>query len=363
MASVEDEEEIWSSWLLPAEVLRDSPSRRDNVSEEEEKTYRRRTTVFIEELCDELKIDWMTQATSKVFFHFFFARHSFKRHARFNVVVACIFLAAKVEVCDSGGARHLESLIKHSHKLKYSKLPTYQPLSSKSDEYKELEASILACERNLLHTVAFDLIVKKPQEYFVTQIKAFYQTSYISENIKKVLGRTASTFLKMSLRTSLCLQVVPPCISACCIALAAIYHDLPKPTQNNIVQEWYQYFELDWDTFQSMSGQIVQALSADNMLEGLKEFEAKLFAARIITQLPTKPKSSKKTVRSHQPHPPPPPPLASSTPTITAASSTSQPPPPPPCPSRVATESSSSGLRSVEASSNEPHNKRTKTES
>jgi hypothetical protein len=80
------------------------------------KRYRRRTTSFIEEVCEQVakltreqvtkgkppvepKVDWQTQTTAQSYFHYFFAHHSFKRHSRFNVAIACVFLAAKVCVC------------------------------------------------------------------------------------------------------------------------------------------------------------------------------------------------------------------------------------------------------------------------
>jgi len=107
----------WSSWLLPAEVLKDSPSRSDGVSEDLERTYRRKTIIFMEEIGELVKVDWQSQVTAQLFFHYYFARHSFKRHVRFNVAVAALFLAAKVEECPSMEARVLEKLLVKAHKL------------------------------------------------------------------------------------------------------------------------------------------------------------------------------------------------------------------------------------------------------
>jgi hypothetical protein len=39
MACENDEEETWNAWILPMESLEKSPSRADNVSEEEERRY------------------------------------------------------------------------------------------------------------------------------------------------------------------------------------------------------------------------------------------------------------------------------------------------------------------------------------
>mmetsp|Transcript_36480 Transcript_36480/g.74125 ORF Transcript_36480/g.74125 Transcript_36480/m.74125 type:complete len:336 (-) Transcript_36480:86-1093(-) len=162
----EDCDADWSSWILPVQALRDSPSRKDKMSEEEERRYRRKTVIFMENLSEKVRIDWQSQATAQIFFHYFFARHSFRRHQRFNVAVACLFLAAKVEECDSPHARHLEPLVKHSHELWHRLQPNYVPLSGGSAEYQTLSQDILACERKILHTIAFDFIVEKVRERF-----------------------------------------------------------------------------------------------------------------------------------------------------------------------------------------------------
>ena len=38
-----------SQWIVPRELLQDSPSRRDGIAQEVESAYRRKTTVFIED--------------------------------------------------------------------------------------------------------------------------------------------------------------------------------------------------------------------------------------------------------------------------------------------------------------------------
>jgi hypothetical protein len=42
-------------WIFSAQSLQQSPSRRDNISEDTEKQYRRKTAFFLEELGKELK--------------------------------------------------------------------------------------------------------------------------------------------------------------------------------------------------------------------------------------------------------------------------------------------------------------------
>mmetsp|Transcript_79489 Transcript_79489/g.226967 ORF Transcript_79489/g.226967 Transcript_79489/m.226967 type:complete len:124 (-) Transcript_79489:922-1293(-) len=60
------------SWLLPPEMLENSPSKADGL---DEKTYRRRTAIFIETAGLQLKFPRLTIATAQVFFQRFYALH------------------------------------------------------------------------------------------------------------------------------------------------------------------------------------------------------------------------------------------------------------------------------------------------
>ena len=75
-------------WIFSAEELKNSPSREDGISAELEKSYRRKTAWFLEELGKEpiLKMipnERLVISTALVLFHRFFAFQSFKRHSRF----------------------------------------------------------------------------------------------------------------------------------------------------------------------------------------------------------------------------------------------------------------------------------------
>jgi cyclin T len=73
------------------------PSLKAGMTAEEETTRRRKTCRFIEEAGRLLKLPRVAIATAVVFFHRFYAKHSFLEHDRFEVAVASIVLAAKTE--------------------------------------------------------------------------------------------------------------------------------------------------------------------------------------------------------------------------------------------------------------------------
>ena len=70
---------------------------KDGLTPAEERRSRRRTCRFLEECGRILRLPRVAVATALVFFHRFYARHSFREHDRFEVAVACLLLAAKTE--------------------------------------------------------------------------------------------------------------------------------------------------------------------------------------------------------------------------------------------------------------------------
>jgi len=161
------------------------PSLKDGISLEDEKMYRSRTCRFIDEAATrQLKLPRLAVATAMVFFHRFYAKHSFKEHDRFEVAVACILLAAKTEEAP----KKLSVIIIECHRLKTasamrgSKSPTggsngtnaalasTKPLDQTSDEYLKLKERILLLERVILHTIAFELSIDHPYKFLVDQV-------------------------------------------------------------------------------------------------------------------------------------------------------------------------------------------------
>ena len=73
------------------------PSLKDGMTVEQETMTRRKTCRFIEEAGRCLKFQRIAVSTAMVFFHRFYAKHSFNDHDRFEVAVAAILLAGKTE--------------------------------------------------------------------------------------------------------------------------------------------------------------------------------------------------------------------------------------------------------------------------
>mmetsp|Transcript_18778 Transcript_18778/g.37661 ORF Transcript_18778/g.37661 Transcript_18778/m.37661 type:complete len:382 (-) Transcript_18778:963-2108(-) len=194
----------------------------DGITPAEERQKRRRTCRFLEECGRLLRLPRVAVATSLVFFHRFYAKHSFAEHDRFEVAVACLLLAAKTEE----SPKKLTNVIQECHRLKsraaaqaraagrspgstggltpspahgggLTPTPGSTPssvgggggggrssggggggrddreglLDTKSEEFIRLKERILLLERVILHTIGFELDIHHPYKFLVEQIK------------------------------------------------------------------------------------------------------------------------------------------------------------------------------------------------
>ena len=128
--------------MPPAQHL--SPSRRDGMSAHDEKQRRRKTCFFIDECGVRLQLPKLPVMTAQCFFHKFFARESFRRHDRFVVAQACLFLAAKVEE----SAVSLRSLVRECHGVRYAG-KSRAPLDESSE--RDVKRSVVMAERAVLY--------------------------------------------------------------------------------------------------------------------------------------------------------------------------------------------------------------------
>jgi transcription initiation factor TFIIIB Brf1 subunit/transcription initiation factor TFIIB len=146
----------------------------EHMSAHEEAQKRMKTVRFIEETCRVLKLPKLATATAAVFFHRFYAKHSFQTHDRFEVAVAAILLAAKTEE----SPKKLNVVIEEAYRLKQrnirtgrvsqaatdaspepesAQLSTTLSLDPKSEEFSKLKERVLLLERVILHTIGFEL--------------------------------------------------------------------------------------------------------------------------------------------------------------------------------------------------------------
>jgi cyclin T len=164
-----------SSTLIPVTRhfdISQLPSIKEGMSEKEESLKRKKTVRFIEETCRLLKLPRVAVATATVFFHRFYAKHSFQVHDRFEVAVAAIILAAKTEE----SPKKVNVVLEEATRLKLRNIQagrvsqaatdvaspeafnsTTAALDPKSEEFSKLKERVLLLERVILHTIGFEL--------------------------------------------------------------------------------------------------------------------------------------------------------------------------------------------------------------
>eukprot|EP00980_Cylindrotheca_fusiformis_P029201 scaffold22750_cov209-Cylindrotheca_fusiformis.AAC.2 len=292
------------------------PSLKDGMSAEEEATKRRKTCRFIEEAGRVLKLPRVAISTAMVFFHRFYAKHSFQDHDRFEVAVAAIVLAAKTEE----SPKKLNTVILQCHELKTrgmqagrmkgaSPPPPPASLDTKGEEFSKLKERILLMERVILHTIGFELSIDHPYKFFVDQIKKLTQTRQLvyknpppnlstRETYQKMMNELVQysmSFANDSMHTSLCLQFSPQLIATACVYLAGQF----AKVETQAGSTWASVLgDPDIESLASICVQILDLIDPRKTGGDLENFK------KIRTQLEVLKSSREKTSTTQPPRPP-----------------------------------------------------------
>jgi cyclin T len=267
------------------------------MTPEAERQSRRRTVRFLEEAGQRsLRLPRVAIATATVFFHRFYAKHSFQEHDRFEVAMACLLLAGKTEE----SPKKLDLVIRECWKLRRraaqqsmqrlstggdspsgvgvsnspsmaSPSTTDVNLDPKSEEYIKLKERVLLLERVILHTIGFELDISHPYKYLaecVQNLNVKRLLEYVSpptpkEGLKtntnsqlfQDLFQYGMNFANDSMHTSLCLQFSPSQIAMACVYLSAKYSNI-RPVGG---KHWMELLEgITVEDLTSISVQILE---------------------------------------------------------------------------------------------------------
>ena len=105
------------------------------------------------------------------------------------------------------------------------------------DEYNEQRERINICERVLLYTINFDLVVTHPYVYIIDKAKAI--------QAEKDVAQFAWNFCNDSLSTRLCLQYSPDNIAAACVYLAFRGLKTGKTGKTKLLSNWEKLLGID----------------------------------------------------------------------------------------------------------------------
>lgn len=200
------------NWYFTAAQLEETPSRRDGISQAEEKEQRKIACGFIQDAGMKLKMPQYTIATAIVYFHRFYMRHSFKHFDAKLVGTACMFLAGKAEETP----RKLKDAVSMGYQLKYPDRPA---LKADSEEMSKRQDQIVNVEREVLKAILFNMKVEHPYQDLIKTVKQMKG--------RRELAQVAWNLVNDSLRTTICLRFKPKDVAIASIYLASKMIDKP----------------------------------------------------------------------------------------------------------------------------------------
>ncbi|XP_070180298.1 cyclin-K-like [Littorina saxatilis] len=193
-------------WYFERKEIRDSPSLKQGIDQENENRYRREGARLILDAGTKLGLRYDTCATGVTYFHRFYMTHSFREFHRYVMSACCLFLAGKVEETPKKARdiiRTVQSLLKDD----------VFAAAFGEDPREE----VMTMERILLQTVKFDLQVEHPYGFLLSFCK---QIKGDKDKIQK-MAQMSWTFINDSLCTTLCLQWEPEIIAVSLMYLAS----------------------------------------------------------------------------------------------------------------------------------------------
>ncbi|XP_019174538.1 PREDICTED: cyclin-T1-3-like isoform X2 [Ipomoea nil] len=179
--------------------------------------------------------------------HQFYMRQSHTKNHWQIIATACMFLACKVEETP----RWLSDLVVVSYKLIYKWDPSAPQRIRDKEVYDKHKELVLAGERLLLSTVAYELNIEHPYKPLVAAIKRL-------EISHKELAKVAWNFVNDWLRSTLCLQYKPHYIAAGSLFLAAKFLKVKLPTGKG--KTWWMQFDVSPKQLEDVVQQMLRFL-------------------------------------------------------------------------------------------------------
>ena len=241
-----------ATFVSPEEV---TPSQRDGYSVGEEKKRRRQTCHYISECGIAMKLPKLAVMTSQHFFHKFYGSESFKRHDRFHVAMACLFLAGKVEEAPA----RLGKIVQTCEGVRWPKRP---PLDVESAEFLETKHEVLVKERAVLYAIGFDVNVENPILHYAFLVKQLKACGALAEADEQQFSQLGINFVGDSYRTNLCLQQPPQKIASACAFLTVIFMR-KLPADKSKLNRMFATLSISERSLKSICSQMVE-LYADN---------------------------------------------------------------------------------------------------
>lgn len=226
-------------WLFPPERLRETPSIKRGMTEQEELVHRQTAACLIRKIGLKLKEyhkrpSGLSLDTAMVYMHRFYMFHSFQKYPAHSIAPCALFLAAKAEETPI----KLEYVIRTTHLIRMcgndGGLET-KTHSLSGQQFEDLQRELITNENLLLQTLGFDLIVAHPH----TSVITCGDLVGVSKTVTKLAYELATNSLHF---TTMCLRYNPTTVACICLQTAFKSFSL-SIGRSKEGKEWWNYLD------------------------------------------------------------------------------------------------------------------------
>mmetsp|Transcript_7455 Transcript_7455/g.11141 ORF Transcript_7455/g.11141 Transcript_7455/m.11141 type:complete len:341 (+) Transcript_7455:62-1084(+) len=218
--------------LLPAEILAESPSKRDGITDEIEILHRIFGCELICECGILLKLPQVVTCTACNLLHRFYYRVSLKKFDAMTTAMGCFFLACKIEE----KPKRIRDIVYAFYYLWKCRRKHQGQLELGGPIYNGWKQTLVTIERHILKELGFSFyVIDHAHKFLLFYVKLL--------NGDYNLAQTAWSYLNDSTRLDLCLRYKSEVIACAAIFLAARKIQLKLPVEGQ--STWWQAFQIE----------------------------------------------------------------------------------------------------------------------
>lgn len=165
-----------NTWIFDIEQFeKDTPSRRRNVSFEDEVSKRVKGVAYIFNCCKQLRLSRSVGLTASTIFHRFYMVDDLFTHHYYEIGATSLFIACKSEEC----RRNLKDLVKVCAKIASGKP---DPIDEESKIYWRWKDMVVKLEESILEKLNFDVNPENPYRFTMDALGLETNTPSLVEN-------------------------------------------------------------------------------------------------------------------------------------------------------------------------------------
>ena len=241
--------------LLPAHLLKETPSQRDGIAREEEDKHRRWACGLAQEAGILLKLPQQVMCTAQNLLHRFYYRKSLKSYDAFVTAMGCLFLASKVEE----KPKRLREVLFAFHYVYKVRTNATGKMELGGAMYAGWKESLVMVERTILKELGFSFYVIEHAHRFI-----LFYVKLLDGDAE--LAQEAWAYCNDSLRTDLQLRSKAEVIACAAVKLAAAKLQRTLPSLEKDGVDWWAAFGVDGGELDRAAAEITELYAASPLV-------------------------------------------------------------------------------------------------